>query len=128
MGAPVRAAMNIAAGVAGILIPVVVRKWGDKMVVRILMSLTTLTVPCLIWPKWYTLVFVGLGIGLTQVGLNIILTTKRPNTGRSASMHALVDYGGAAFSSSFWGVLRSLMGVASSYALLLLTSAVLLRF
>jgi hypothetical protein len=112
--------MNIAAGIAGIIVPAMVKKWGDKMVVRFLMSLTVITVPCLIWPRWYTLVFVGLSISLTQVGLNIILTVKRPNTGRSASMHSLVEYGGAAFSSSFWGMVRQLVGISSDYALLLI--------
>jgi MFS family permease len=120
IGSPVRASMNVAAGLAGIIVPIMVKKWGDKMVVRSLMSLVVLAVPCLIWPTWYTLVFVGLSIGFSQLGLNLILTVKRPNTGRSSSMHSLVDYGGAAFASSTWGMARQLVGVASSYGLLLI--------
>ncbi|MCH5583380.1 MFS transporter [Shimazuella sp. AN120528] len=120
LGSPVRAAMNIAAGLAGIIVPYMVKKWGDKLVIRSLMSLVVIAVLCLIWPTWYILVFVGLSIGLAQMGINIILTVKRPNTGRSASMHSLVDYGGAAFSSIFWGTVRQLAGITSSYALLLI--------
>ncbi len=114
-GSTVRAMINVAAGVAGMLIPAMVTKWEDKIAVRSLMILTAIAVPCLIWRTWYGLIFVGLTIGLTQVGLNIILTAKRPNTGRSASMHSLVDFGGSALSSSSWGMVRKLVGIEPAY-------------
>lgn len=114
VGATVRTMMNITAGITGVLIPAVINKWGDKLAIRGLMGLTFLAIICLIYQEIWLLVFAGFSIGLTQVGLNIILTEKRPNTGCSASMHSLVDNGGAAFSSGFWGLIR-----APSYSLLL---------
>jgi hypothetical protein len=120
MGAPVRAMFNVAAGLAGLAIPLAVERWGDKHVVRGLMFLALLAVPGLVWPSLYTLIFVGLAMGFAQIGLGIVLTVKRPNTSSSASAHALVDYGGAATGSTVWGVARQSLGVAPAYALLAL--------
>lgn len=120
MGAPVRAMFNVAAGMAGLVIPLAVERWGDKHVVRGLMFMVLLAVPGLVWPTLYTLIFVGLAMGFAQIGLGIILTVKRPNTSSSASAHALVEYGGAATGSTVWGVARQSIGVAPAYALLAL--------
>jgi MFS family permease len=118
MGAPVRAMINVAAGLSGLVIPLAVARWGDKHVVRGLMLVALCAVPGLVWSTWYTLIFVGLAVGFAQIGLSMLLTVKRPNTGSSVSMHAMVDYGGAISGSTLWGVARQSIGVAPAYALL----------
>lgn len=119
MGAPVRAAINVAAGLAGVVIPKLVEKWGDKHVVRALMILAVLAVPCVLAKTMVTLVFAGLALGMAQVGISLILIVKRPNTGSSASTHEVTNYSAQAFSALAWGGVRQLVGPASSYAMLI---------
>jgi MFS family permease len=120
LGSPVRAAINIAAGTAGLFVPMLVKKLGDKNTIRLLLLLLIGAVFGLVWPDRFTLIFSGLAIGTAQTGISIILVAKRPNTGSSASTHAFVDFGGAAFSSSVYGMVRKSMGVDASYAFLFL--------
>jgi hypothetical protein len=119
LGAPVRAAINIAAGLAGVVIPRLVEKWGDKQVVRALMVLAVLSVPCVLAKTMVTLVFAGLALGMAQVGISLILIVKRPNTGSSASTHEVTNYSAQTVSALAWGGVRQSFGVNFSYAMLI---------